>query len=136
MSDKEIILRLLTTVERRLRTNRMLRDASVGLTMALIALVVFKLVDLISPFRGTTVLAGFTIWAIATAAYLIWRLPGADTLDRTAAHIDHKSDSHDEIKTAYWFIRNPKTSPWVDAQIQRAAKNAKEMRVEAVSPTL
>ena len=67
MSDREAILGLLTGVERRLRGNRMLRDASAGFAAALLVPVAFKLVDLISSFRGTTVVAVFTTWFFATA---------------------------------------------------------------------
>src|SRR5262249_11741036 len=76
MLDREIILRLLEDVARRQRKNRMLRDASAGLSMSLLVLVGFKVIDLISPFRGTTVVAIVTEWAIGTAAWLGWRLRG------------------------------------------------------------
>jgi len=81
MLDREIILKLLEAVARRQRKNRMLRDASAGLSISLLALVCFKLIDLISPFRGTTVVATFTAWAIGTAAWLALRQqrPAIDT---------------------------------------------------------
>src|SRR5262245_11778495 len=134
MLDREIILRLLEDVARRQRKNRMLRDASAGLSMSLLVLVGFKLIDLISPFRGATVVAILTTWAIATAAWLALRLRGNETLEQSAAHIDEQANAHDEIKTAYWFIRNPRQSPWVDTQLHRAAKSAAKMQVETLCP--
>src|SRR5947207_1689652 len=56
------------------------------------------------------------------------------TLQGIAASIDRTADAHDQIKTAYWFIRNPQDSPWVKTQIQRAADNAKRIQVNSLYP--
>jgi len=136
MSNKEVIIRLLVAVQRRMRGNRILSDSTAGLSIALLVPVGFKVVDLLSPFRGTTVIAVFIIWALLTAAWLIWRARGTDALDRTAAQIDQRTGALDEIKTAYWFIRNPKDSHWVEAQIERAAKSANRLQVDTLYPRM
>jgi hypothetical protein len=134
MSERDTILRLLTAVARRLRLNQTIRDVSAGLSIALLVLVGVKVVDLFSPFSGTAVISVLTIWALATAGWIVWQLRGSGTLDNAATLIDERAGAHDEIKTAFWFIRNPKESPWVDAQIQRAAKNASRMEIESLCP--
>lgn len=134
MSDRDLILRLLKAVERRLRRNRILREVSAGLSLALLAPVVFKLLDFFFLFRTSTVAVFFGLWAALTAAWLIWKSQGKDPLDRIAASIDKTADTHDQIKTAYWFIRNPKPSVWVDAQIERAARNAGSLQVDRLYP--
>lgn len=134
MSDKEAIIRLLVDTERRIRANRILTSTSANLVIALLVPIGFKLVDLLIPFRGTTVAVFFAAWGIATAAWLLWHARGSETLERAAAEIDQTAGINDEMKTAYWFIRNPKESPWVDAQIQRAAKNANRIQINSLYP--
>src|SRR5215468_7782528 len=134
MSDKDAIIGLLESAERRVRANRFLHNALVVLGVALVAPVAFKLTDLIWPLRGRTVTGFFILWAVTTLIALLWRARGRDTLERTAAHIDRAIDAHDELKTAYWFIRNPRPSGWVEAQLQRAAANARKIRLETICP--
>ena len=135
MSDSELIIRLLKEVERRTRGNRILQETATGLAMAMIIPVAFKLLDLLVSFRTTTVMIFFAVWAIATAAWLVWRARGLkQTLQGIAANIDTTADGHDQLKTAYWFIRNPQDSPWVKAQIQRAADDAKRLQVNSLYP--
>jgi hypothetical protein len=40
----------------------------------------------------------------------------------------------DELKTAFWFIHNPRPSAWVDAQIRRAARNARNLNLDSLYP--
>jgi hypothetical protein len=134
MSDKDAIIGLLEAAERRIRANRLLHDAATVLRVALLAPVAFKLVDLIWPLRGRTVTGFFILWAVATLIALVWRARGRDTLERTAAHLDRAIDAHDELKTAYWFIQNPRPSGWVEAQLQRAAANVGKIRLETICP--
>src|SRR6185503_8147716 len=114
MSDSELIIRLLKEVERRTRGNRILQETARGLAMAMAVPVAFKLLDLLVSFRTRTVLIFFIVWAIGTAAWLFSRARGLkQTLQGIAASIDTTSKGHDQLKTAYWFIRNPQDSPWV-----------------------
>ena len=55
MSDKEVIIKSLKKVERRLRSNRLLTDLTFSLSLFLLFIIGFKILDLISPFRGRTV---------------------------------------------------------------------------------
>src|SRR5689334_17224836 len=121
MSDNEAIIRLLMAVRRRTRRNRIVNETAAGLSIALLLPVGFKLLDLVSPFRATTVSTFLSIWAASVSIWLIWRIRGSGTLESAASQIDQRTQSHDEFSTAYWFLRNPKPSPWIDAQIKRAA---------------
>jgi hypothetical protein len=40
----------------------------------------------------------------------------------------------DEIKTAFWFLNNPRSSVWVEQLIQRAAKSARHVDVQRAYP--
>src|SRR5204862_7986139 len=100
----------------------------------LIVPVVLKVVDLVSPFRFVTVAAFLLAWAAATGAWVVWRSRGRDTLQRVAADIDRRADAHDEIKTAFWFIRNPQKSVWVETQVRLAAQKAGRIWLNASYP--
>jgi len=134
MSDKEHIIRLLESAERRIRQNKILNDAAAGLAIALVFPVVFKLVDLITPLRGITVAIFLGLWAAVTLIWIATRTRSRESLEKTAAKIDQAAGAHDQIKTAYWFIRNPKESPWIETQIQQAAQNADSIRVASLYP--
>lgn len=134
MSDREIIIKSLEKVERRIRTNRLFHELTFALALFLVFPLAFKGVDLITPFRATTITVVFAVWIVAFAAYLVWRLLQKETLRQVAAAIDSKAGLHDEIKTAYWFINNPRSSEWVDVQIQRAAQNAQRLDVDRLYP--
>src|SRR5262245_25880066 len=130
MSDSERIIRLLKAVERRTRGNRMLHEFASTFALALLAPVLFKIIDLFFSFRAATVSIFFIVWALGTAAAILWRTRGlGQPLQRVAANIDTESSGHDQLKTAYWFIRNPKESPWIQLQIQRAADSARAIQV-------
>src|SRR5262245_15086655 len=107
MSDSELIIRLLKATEKRIRSNRILQELATGLAVALAVPVLFKVLDFILLFRFSTVSIFFVAWAICTSAWLLWRIRGlGESLQRTAADIDRASNGQDQLKTAYWFIRN------------------------------
>src|SRR5262245_16059354 len=109
MSDSERIIRLLKAVERRTWGNRMLHEIASTFAVALLFPVSFKLIDLFVSFRAVTVSIFFIVWVLGTVVAIVLRTRGlGQPLQRVAANIDTKSSGHDQLKTAYWFIRNPK----------------------------
>src|SRR5215471_12614232 len=124
MSDKELIIGSLRRVERRLRTNRLLDELTIGSTLFVAIPLLLKIWDLFEPLQGATISIIVGSWVLLFSAYVIWRFTKRGTLNEAAASADSKADLHDELKTAFWFINNPRPSEWVDAQIRRAARNA------------
>src|SRR5688572_3541036 len=115
MSDRELIIGLLERIERRMRANRFLKRIGASLSIALAFPIAFKLLDLVWPFQARTVTGFFVVWAIATILFIGWKvLGGRDSLPEVAARLDQKAGMRDQLKTAYWFIRHPSQSPWVD----------------------
>src|SRR5438094_8351796 len=108
MSDKELIIRSLEKVDRRIRTNRLLRDVTFGLSIFLLVPLFFKAWDLFRPFRGITVAVVLTLWFVGVIGYLIWRILEHSPLSHAASALDTKASLHDEIKSAYWFVTNPR----------------------------
>ncbi len=134
MSDREIIVKSLQKVERRLRRNRLCRDFLWALSLFLIFPVGFKLSDLFIVFSGTTVAIAVGIWFVALAGYSSRLLRQKGTLAQAAAAVDKDLTLHDELKTACWFIENPRASDWVAVQMERAAKSAQRLDVDRLYP--
>src|SRR5262245_45692750 len=121
MSDKEVILRSLEKVERRIRTRQRFGDLSRGVALFLLFLLALKIADFALSFRGTVVFPVLGTWFLALTGYSIWLLCRKGTLSQAAASVDKKLKLQDELTTAYWFISNPRRSDWIDLQITRAA---------------
>jgi hypothetical protein len=134
MSDKEIIIAALKRVERRIRTNRLFTELSLGTAFFLAIPLLLKLWDLVMPLRGVTVSLIVGIWVLLFAAFVIWRSSQKGSLDQAAASVDKNAGLHDEIKTAFWFIGNPRPSEWIDAQLRRAAHNAQGVNLDNLYP--
>src|SRR6185436_13790132 len=56
------------------------------------------------------------------------------TLEQAAASIDKRAELKDELRTAFWFINNPRPSEWVDAQVRRAASHAQNLNLDVLYP--
>src|SRR5262249_43991639 len=68
------------------------------------------------------------------SAFVVWRIAQRLTLNEAAASVDQKADLKDELKTAFWFIKNPRASEWIDAQIHRAAVSAQGLNLNLLYP--
>jgi len=113
----------------------MLHEVASGLAFALLLPVLFKILDFFISFRLVTVSIFFIIWGTITVLWLVWRTRGLSApLQQIAASVDDRSRGHDQLKTAYWFIRNPKESEWVELQIRRAAASARSIAVNSLYP--
>src|SRR6516165_2039390 len=134
MSDKEIIIASLRRVERRIRINRLFSELAVGAVVCGVIPILLKIWDLFEPVRGLTVSTIVGICVLLFAAYAVWRVLQKGTLNEAASSIDSRAGMHDELKTAFWFVNNPRASEWVDAQVQRAARNAQTLNVDALYP--
>src|SRR5262249_30572257 len=73
MSDKEIIIASLRRVERRIRTNRVLTELTLGTAFFLAIPLLLKIWDLIAPMRGSTISIIGGVWVLLLAAFIIWR---------------------------------------------------------------
>lgn len=134
MSDSERILNFLERAEKRTRRNRRFNEIATSLSIALLIPVTFKLLDLIFVFRGRTVSVFLLLWLAGTAAWIVYRTRGRHTLSGIAANVDRRAKLNDRFKTAYWFIRNPQKSPWIDEQIRQTASQASTLQIDALYP--
>jgi len=134
MSDRELIIHFLEKAEKRVRSNKRFNDIAVTLAIAFVFPVVFKLLDLFFLFRGRTVVTVLGLWALATIVWIFVKLHGKSPLNQVAGNIDNKARLNDQLKTAYWFIQNPRESQWVDAQIRHTANAAGKLRLDNLFP--
>jgi hypothetical protein len=134
MSDKDIIIKSLERVERRIRTNRLFNELALGAALFLAFPLALKMWDLFDPFRAATITVIAGTWVLLFAVYVVWRSLRKATLNHAAALIDKVAGLNDEIKTAIWFIHNPRPSEWIDAQVHRAATSAQRINVDVFFP--
>ncbi|HEY2380581.1 MAG TPA: hypothetical protein VGK48_05305 [Terriglobia bacterium] len=134
MSDKEIIVASLQRVERRIRANRLLNELTFGALVCGAILLLVKIWDLFDPLPGVTVSTIVGICVLLFAAYAGYRVFQKGTLNDAASSADSRAGMHDELKTAFWFVNNPRPSDWVDAQVHRAARNAQALKLDALYP--
>jgi hypothetical protein len=136
MSDTEIIVRLIQSARRRLRARQLLSESTFCVSIVLLFLSLLKILDLLSPFDTRTVTLIIIAGILFFAGYLASRLRKTETLEDTAASIDRRAGMNDEIRTAFWFIRNPRSSEWINGQLQRAAHSARKIDVRRIYPDL
>src|SRR5437870_13046786 len=134
MSDKEIIIKALERIERRIRANRLFNELALGATFFLAFPLACKIWDLFDPFRASTITIIAGTWILLFAAYVVWRSLHKTPVTRAAVSIDKAADLKDEIKTAVWFIQNPRPSDWVEAQIHRAADRTRTINIDRFFP--
>jgi hypothetical protein len=136
MTDRDLIIQFLEKVRGRVRTNSRLGEIAKVVALAMLLPVAFKLLDFYFLFRGRTVTTFFTLWLAGTLVWVASRLRGSSSIADVAANVDHKANLNDQLKTAYWFIKNPRASEWVDVQIQRAAKATGKLSLNSLYPRI
>src|SRR5215831_5392152 len=134
MSDKEIIVTSLKRIERRIRINRLLNELTLGAILFFAIPLLLKVWDLFDPLSGGTISIIVGIWILLFVACITWRALQRGTLNQAAVSADAKADLHDELKTAFWFVNNPRPSEWVDAQMRRAARKAQSLKLDQLFP--
>src|SRR5262245_57583313 len=134
MSDKEIIIASLRRVDRRIKINRLFTELNLTAVLFLAIPILLKLWDLVERMRGVTIGVIGRSWVLLFVAFVAWRFVQKSTLEQAAASADTRADLNDELKTAVWFINNPRPSDWIEAQIRRAARNAQNLNVNRLYP--
>ena len=138
MSDRDIILRTLASFRRRLRLNRALQDLMlVGglLAVGILLWRALRVVGSVQPaLTAVCILLALLLWAVLLFLLLRSRWLARTPLSLAADVADARGGLRDELKTAYWFLEHPSASPWVAAQIRRAAASAHRLDVAALLP--
>jgi hypothetical protein len=72
--------------------------------------------------------------SVAFLAFLLWAQLGGRHLERAAGVADRRAGLNDEIKSAYWFMRQHDASPWIDLLVDRAAGTARRLSLKGLVP--
>jgi hypothetical protein len=72
--------------------------------------------------------------AMGVIVHLLWELFRSGRLSRMAGMADGRCDLKDELKTAYHFIADGESSPWVDYQIERASETSRSLDPRTIVP--
>ena len=129
-TDREDIVQSLRSILWRTRLNHAVKTLAAGCGVFLLVWLVLDSVQAPPSTRG---------WALAAVAtgvigYLLWQLVNAERLSRMAGLADGRCDLKDELKTAYRFIVDDESAPWIDYQIQRASETSRNLDPGDVVP--
>jgi hypothetical protein len=137
--EGSVISAVLRRIDRQVRINRVIEHLSVAVCLMLGALLAVKIVSMLLPVPVPTTLSVIGLAAALYAGFLVWSQIGARQLGRAAGVADRRGDLHDELKSAYWFMRQDRPAPqseWVRTQVERAAVTAGGLDVKRLVPTV
>jgi hypothetical protein len=95
---------------------------------------IFQVGQIIFGLEGPSSMALIFGALVFYAGFGMKRMFEKNRLRRAAGLADELADLSDEIKTAYWFIRNPVESAWIDLQLKRAANSLDKMKPREFLP--
>ena len=133
-TERSTITTVLRRIDLKVRFNQTLRHLSVAACLVLGVLLLIEVAPLLVP---VSVPSGGLIVAAGSAAFtvfLIWSQIGSRQLDRAAGVADLRAGLNDEIKSAYWFMRQDDSSPWTDLLVGRAAETARRLDPRGLVP--
>ena len=104
-SEQSAIRGVLESVDRQLRLNRILDHLSVAVCFVLATIVTVKILGmLVNIWAPSTLIVVATSTALFVA-FLVWTQYGARNLGQAAVVADNAGGLYDELKSAYWFMR-------------------------------
>ena len=136
MSDRDTIVDVLGKARFRIVRNRLIDRAASVLARFVLAAVAFELVGvfvLLDPVAGRVFWTG---WLAALAVVIVRAVRRRGDLQATASDLDRKARLDDEVLSAWWFVQQDRTTPWIDLQVQRAARRLRRMDVRALYPAV
>lgn len=138
MKDRETIAALLHGIGRRLWVRRALQEVLAAACVLLFFLIALRMAGAMHP-HGIPAAGIFARLAAAAAVfaflgYVAWRVSHKVSLGQAAAQADARAGLHDELKSAWWFVSHDETSPFIEAQVARAASTARGLDARAIVP--
>ncbi|HUF20099.1 MAG TPA: hypothetical protein VMP00_05030 [Burkholderiales bacterium] len=134
MKDREVIHAVLSRVARRISFNRALREIVFAAGVVLFAQVAFQLARPTTGLGGMSLMAGLGLGLASFAIYAVWRASRRVPLTQAAGEVDARAQLRDELKSACWFLSNAEQTPFVQAQVARAARTAQGVDPVALVP--
>ena len=139
MKDREVILSVLRSIERRLWLHRALHEIAHGACVVLFSLIAFQFVGVALssgvPAVGTGARTAIVTAMVMLGVYVAWRALRHVTLAQAAGEADVRARLKDELKSAYCFFSTPEQSPFAQLQIARAAATASHLDPGTIVPS-
>ncbi len=135
-SQHSVISGVLRRIDRQVRLNRVLDHLSIAVCLLLATLVTVKIIGMLVPISAPSPLIIASVAAAAYLAFFIWSQIGARQLGRAAGVADARGDLQDELKSAYWFMRQDFRTGWTEEQVARAAETARGLDLKRLVPTV
>ena len=133
-TERSTITAILKRIDLKVRFNQTLLHLSVASCLVLGALVLIELAPRLVPVNmppGSLIVG---VGSAAFLAFLLWSQIGGRQLGRAAGVADIRAGLNDEIKSAYWFMRQDDSSPWIDLLVGRAAATARRLNPRRLVP--
>jgi len=133
-TERSTITAILKRIDLKVRFNQTLLHLSVASCLVLGALVFIELAPRLVPLNmppGSVILGA---GSAAFLAFLLWSQLRGRQLGHAAGVADTRAGLNDEIKSAYWFMRQDNSSPWIDLLVGRAAATARRLNPRNLVP--
>jgi|TARA_B100000959_G_C14993045_1_gene628857 hypothetical protein len=135
-SERLVISSLLEKVARQFRLNCILDHFSVAVCFVFATLLTVKILGMLVNIWAPPPLIVVATSAAFLIIFLIGTQYGARHLGQAAAVADDAGRLNDELKSAYWFMRQPHTTIWTEAQVHRASQTARGLQAKRLVPTI
>ena len=132
--QQSVISRLLRRIDRQVRLNSILDHFSIALCLLLATLVTVKIIRMLVPISAPSPTLIVLMAATVYVLFFLWSQVGARQLGLAAGVADTRGDLHDELKSAYWFMRQDHRTIWTEAQVERAAHTARGLQPRKLVP--
>ena len=133
-TERSTITAILKRIDLKVRFNQTLLHLSVASCLVLGALVLIELAPRLVPVNVPPGSVIVSVGSAAFLAFLLWSQLGGRQLGRAAGVVDMRAGLNDEIKSAYWFMRQDDSSPWIDLLVGRAAATAHQLSLRRLVP--
>ena len=133
-TERSTITAILKRIDLKVRFNQTLLHLSVASCLVLGALVLIELAPRLVPVNTPPGSLIVGVGSAAFLAFLLWSQIGGRQLGRAAGVADMRAGLNDEIKSAYWFMRQDNSSPWIDLLVGRAAATARRLNPRRLVP--
>ena len=133
-TEQSSIIVVLRRIDLKVRFNQALHHLSVASCLVFGVLVLVEAAPLLVPVGRPS---GSLIVGAGSAAFLallFWKQLGGWRLERAAGVADMRASLNDELKSAYWFMGQDDSSPWIDLLVGRAARTARRLDPRGLVP--
>ncbi|MBI1875988.1 MAG: hypothetical protein HYS05_19155, partial [Acidobacteria bacterium] len=134
MTDREIIVALVTAVDRRLRRQEQARLLTRAFVWSLVVPFALTVAPLVAPVPAWLIVTALSTWIALLGSSAVWVWSRRRSLAQAAAEVDRRAALNNELTSALWFVEQHASSPWIDYHVGRAAGRAGRIDAEALLP--